>query len=197
MPLSRTVLMCCCLLAAASISASASASTVYKWVDENGVVNYTTTPPLDGRAGKAAKAAVVDVAPAVTGRATATDTGEAAYWRARAEREAARDLAEERQRRETEALRQARLRQELAAADKDAAKKTAAQVAAEQCRAERRIDCDTNPVVLAGGLLAATLVYPHVVVVARPATAPAAPRPYFSSPPNFTPGFSGMMMPSR
>lgn len=184
----RTFLMCCCLLAAAS----ASASTVYKWVDENGVVNYTTTPPPEGRT---AKAAIVDVAPAATGRAA--DTGEAAYWRARTEREAARDLAEERQRRETEALRQARLRQDLAAADKEAAKKTAAQVAAEQCRAERRIDCDTNPAVLAGGVLAATLAYPQVVVVARPVIVPATPRPYFSSPPNFTPGFSGMMMPSR
>lgn len=191
---SRTLLMCCCLLAAAHVPATGIASTVYKWVDEKGVVNYTTTPPPGGRAGKPT---VVDVAPAVAGNSSGADNAEAQYWRARAEREAARDLAEERQRRETEALRQARLRQELAAADKDAAKKTAAQVAAEQCRAERRIDCDTNPAVLAGGVLAATLVYPQVVVVARRATAPATPRPYFSSPPNFTPGFSGMMMPSR
>lgn len=187
----KILMMLACLL----VVSAAPASTVYKWIDEKGVVNYTTTPPpQDGRSGKPA---VLEVAPAVGARGAAADTGEAHYWRARAEREAARDLAEARMRRETEELRQARLRQQLAAAERDATKKTAAQAAVEQCRAERRIDCENAPGMASGGVIAAAPAYPQVVVVTRAARAPVAQPPYFSSPPNFTPGFSGMMMPSR
>lgn len=191
----RAVLLLSCLTAAAALSAPmATGATVYKWIDENGVVNYTTTPPAPSRA---AKVATVEVAPPAEVRGAAQDNGEAQYWRARAEREAARDLAEQRLRRETEELRQVKLRQDIVAADTEARKKSAAQVAYEQCRAERRVDCDSNAAVAVGGVLATSVVYPQVVVIARPTRSVAVQKPYFSSPPNFTPGFSGMMAPAR
>lgn len=194
MKMYRTILTIGCLW----FAVAAPASTVYKWVDQNGVVNYTTTPPSNARS----KVATVDVAPAVRGIAPVQDNAEAQYWRARTEREVASEMALERQRRDTESLRQAGLHQQLAAAENEARKKTAVQAAYEQCRAERRVDCDANTGIAAGkgyavGMTYPLVAYPQVVIVARPAVRPVSPVPYFSSPPTFTPGFSGMMTPRR
>ena len=195
MKTSRAALLLYCLTAASALSAPvATGATVYKWVDENGVVNYTTTPPAPSRA---AKVATVEVAPPAEARSAAQDNGEAQYWRARAEREAARDLAEQRLRRETEELRQVKLRQDIVAADTEARKKSAAQIAYEQCRAERRVDCESTAALAGAGMLATSTLYPPVVVIARPTRAVVVQKPYFSSPPTFTPGFSGMMAPAR
>lgn len=167
------------LLAGFGVVAAAPAATVYKWVDEKGVVNYTTTPP-DKR-----KSATVDTAPAVEGKALPLDYNEARYWRERSQREALRELREERQRGETEALRQARLRQEMAAADAQARQKSFAQLVQEQCRSERRVDCEN------GGYAASmAYAYPPVAVITRPAGVITIPPTTFSVTSNFTPGFS-------
>lgn len=164
----------------------ATASTVYKWVDEKGIVNYTTTPPPASR-----KSAAVDVAPAVEGKAGAGEE-EARYWRARAEREAAHDLALARQRRETESLAQEKLRRELAASEKQTAKQLAQQAALERCKAERRVDCDTNLT----GLASNTYAYAPVVVVGRSNSQPVltGPSPTLWATPYFTPGFSEILL---
>ena len=98
------------LLIAAAFTAQAT--TVYRWVDEKGVVNYTTTPPPAAR-----KAATIDVSPAVAGQGDILSGEEARYWRARGEREALRSATEERRQRETVQLEQERLRQDMAMAE--------------------------------------------------------------------------------
>lgn len=172
-------------LACTLATATASAATVYKWIDEKGVVNYTTTPP-DHR-----KAKTVDAAPAVAGTGGTPDYDEGRYWRERSQREASRDLRDERLRGETEALRQTQLRQEAASRAAETKQKTALELAITQCKTERRVDCDSAPYGNPGGTYGypGYPVYPVVVVVRhRPAT--AATIPYFSVTPNFTPGFS-------
>ena len=179
------------VVAVALAAQMAQAQSVYKWTDEKGVVNYTTTPP------SSRKAAVVDVAPAVAAQALPADYDEARYWRERSQREAASELALERMRIDTENLRQARLRQEIAASEAAAQQKSAAQRAIDQCRSERRVDCESTPLATAGygpsyygPYGASPYPYPQVVVVNRRPTPPAPTGPYFSVTSRFTPGFS-------
>ena len=170
----------------------AHAQQVYKWTDEKGVVNYTTTPP------SLRKAAVVDVAPAVTGKGVLMDYDEARYWRARDQRESASEMTMERMRRDTETLRQTRLRQEIASAEAAAQQKSATQRAIDQCRSERRVDCESpaaNNWPGGGGYVTSTLYpSPQFIIVNRAAVTPAPSRPYFSVTPNFTPGFSNPLI---
>jgi Domain of unknown function (DUF4124) len=175
-----------CVLAAGS----ATAQSVYKWTDDKGVVNYTTTPP-DKR-----KAKTIDAAPAVAGQAVAPDYDEARYWRDRSWRETLRDQREERMRGDTEALHQSRLRSEAAAnasgAASGARQKSMLESMIAQCKSERRVDCDVGP---NGGPGFAAYgytgypSYPAVVVVRQTPTAPVT-SPYFAVTPNFTHGFS-------
>ena len=175
------------LLLAVLAPSAVLATTVYKWTDEKGVVNYTTVAP-DRRPAQA-----IDAAPAVEGKGQGAGYDEARYWRERAQREALRDLQGERLQSETELLRQQRLRQEIAAAEAQSRQKTEAQLRQEQCRAERRVDCDSA---LYGGAPYGGAVYgyggyaPGVVVVQRPGRAPAPASSFFSITSNFTPGFS-------
>ncbi|MFN0164095.1 MAG: DUF4124 domain-containing protein [Burkholderiales bacterium] len=156
-------------LAFASAHAPATANTVYKWTDERGVVNYTTTPPPKARGGT-----TVLATPALESHVTA-DEEEARYWRERRQRETLRDMEAARERRETQAMRQAQARHSMALASQSAARDEEARRAArEQCLRERRIDCD-NP-------QAASPVYytPTPVIVRRVAPQPitsAAPFP--------------------
>ena len=187
-PYQRAAVLCLAgLLVAVFAPAAALATTVYKWTDEKGVVNYTTVAP-DKR-----PAQVIDAAPAVEGKGQGASYDEARYWRERAQREALRDLQGERLQSETELLRQQRLRQEIAAAEAQSRQKTEAQLRQEQCRAERRVDCDSA---LYGGAPYGGAVYgyggylPGVVVVQRFGRAPAPASSYFSITSNFTPGFS-------
>ena len=174
------VLLAAVLAICAAAPTAASASTVYKWTDEKGVVNYTTTPP-DKR-----KAVVIEAAPAVEGKPYAGGYSEAGYWRERSQREALRDLREERLRGETEALRQSRLRQEAAVIEAQAKQKSVAQLMQEQCRSERRIDCDSAP------YGATPYGYPAFApsVIGRGTGLTTVPGTVFSVTPNFTPGFS-------
>lgn len=164
------------------------AQQVYKWTDEKGIVNYTTTPP------SLRKSAVVNVAPAVAGQGSVMDYDESHYWRARSQREAASEMALDRMRRDTEGLRQARLQQDIAKADTAARQKSATQRAIDQCRSERRVDCESpaaNNWPGGGGYTTPSL-YPHPqgIIVNRTAVAPAPARPYFTVTPTFTPGYS-------
>ena len=193
-PLPRSADMCPLVLAGAALLAApfaaslAHAQQVYKWSDEKGVVNYTTTAPSQR------KFAVVDVAPAVAGQGVLMDSGEARYWRARHQREAASEMTLERMRRDTEALRQTKLRQEMVAAETAARQPSATQRAIDQCRSERRVDCDspatsTHPG--GGGYATSSLVAnPQFIIVNRSTVTPAPAGPYFSTTPHFTPGYS-------
>ena len=186
----RTTALSPLLLASMGLLATplCHAQQVYKWTDDKGVVNYTTIPPSQR------KSTSVDVAPAAAAVGEARSTGEAEYWRARSQREAASELTLERVRRETEELRQAKLRQEIAAAETAAREKTAAQLARDQCRSERRVDCESpaaNNWPGSGGYTTASLYpAPQYIIVSRSAAARAPTRPYFSVTPHFTPGYS-------
>ncbi len=186
----RTTALCQFLLGSMGLLATAPghAQQVYKWTDDKGVVNYTTTPP------SLRKSAVVDVAPAVAGRGAVMDYDESQYWRARSQREAASESALDRMRRDTESLRQARLQQDIAKAEAASQQKSATQRAIEQCRSERRVDCEfpaANNWPGSGGYTTSSL-YPaqQYIIVNRTAVAPAQTRPYFSVTPTFTPGYS-------
>ena len=149
----------------------AIATTVYKWVDDKGVVNYTTVPPSGAQ-----KVAAINAAPALESRFDVGD--EDAYSRrARRQRDALRDIRDfddMRLRREAEELRQAQIRHQMAlstqAANADAEYR---RLAREQCLRERRVDCD-----YAGS--AGTLAYYPVTVLTgrlRQSIQQAAPFP--------------------
>ena len=128
------------ILATLLCNSYAQAETVFKWTDQNGVVNYTTTPPSN-----ASKVTVVNAAPSVESHSSAADE-EARYWRERRLREAARESREwsdAQSRRESEDLRQRQVRQDIGlrtqAASADEALRRAVY---EQCLRERRVDCD-------------------------------------------------------
>lgn len=126
-------------LAFASAHVLATASTVYKWTDERGVVNYTNAPPP-----KARNPTPVNASPALESHVTA-DEEEARYWRERRQRETLRDMEAARERREMQAMRQAQARHSMALATQSAARDEEARRAArDHCLRERRIDCD-NP----------------------------------------------------
>lgn len=161
------------LMSTLSATPAAAASTVYKWVDEKGIVNYTTTPPPAQR-----KAAVIDVSPAVAGRGALFEENGARYAYARDLREAAGEMELNRLRSANEQLRQSQLRQETEAAQRAALNQAAMQQAIERCRSQRHVDCETNPYP-AGSTLDPYWLYPYrqIVVVRRPPVLTRAPRP--------------------
>lgn len=159
-PAASPVWMVAALLAAAAVQA-APASSVYKWVDEKGIVNYTTTPPPAQR-----KAAVVDVAPAVTGRSALQGYSDLSYYRDLSyswARDAAGQAELERMRSQGEQTRQAQSRQELAA-QRTARSQAANQQAIDRCRSQRHVDCDSNPYP-AGSTLDPYSLYPYRTIV--------------------------------
>jgi hypothetical protein len=189
------------LLAAAALGlpALASADTVFKWVDANGVTNYTTTPPPPS----VHKVSAINADPAVKNNVPASATDEeASYWRQRRMREAANDIGKDRSRRDNDDLRQQLARQQLASAYDEEQRRRAEdmrmQALYNQCMLERRLDCaygyDYNggygvPVVLARrrpfgfpgsfplpgqrGLSTATPGAPFIPVQPRPVQRPA------------------------
>jgi hypothetical protein len=189
------------LLAAAilAVPTLAPAETVFKWVDANGVTNYTTTPPPAG----VHKVSAVNATPAISNLVPPSASNEEAlYWRERRQRELANDMGDARSRRENDDLRQQLARQQLASQyDEDQRRRAddmRIQAAYDQCMLERRLDCaygnDYNngyavPVVLAGrrpfnvpgtralpgqpSLSNPTPGAPHIPVPPRPAQRPA------------------------
>ena len=132
------------------------ATTVYKWTDDKGVVNYTTDPPPGAR-----KAVAVNAAPALDNRTNAGEE-EARYWRERNLRESLRDFEEMRLRRESESWRQGQARQQTALSSQSAsADDERRRLAREQCLRERRVDCD------GGGAATVSGYYQPSVVVLR------------------------------
>ena len=137
------------LLAAATLSLPVlgHAETVFKWVDGNGVTNYTTTPPP---ANVRSKVAAISTAPAMTGAVPVGMSAgeEAQYWRDRRQREVADDLRESRARRDMSDLQQQQIRQQIASQyDEDQRRKAEEarrQSAFERCQFERRTNCDAN-----------------------------------------------------
>lgn len=114
------------VLAGALLLAPGAHAQVYKWVDDKGVVNYSSSPPPKG---KNAVRLNED-----TGRVTTVPTPEA-----RRDEAAAADPA---LRRRVEQLEREAAAQRQAAAQQDAAAYEAQRRWIEQCRAERRVDCD-------------------------------------------------------
>jgi hypothetical protein len=122
-------------------SGLAQAEAVYKWTDQRGVVNYSTTPPPAGQ-----RASTVDTSSSVGLPADASEE-EVRAWREKRERELARDkreLESMRRSREAEQARTEQYRQQLAMADRaNQSAEARRQAAREQCLRERRVDCDT------------------------------------------------------
>jgi len=132
------------LLAAAALGlpALASADTVFKWVDANGVTNYTTTPPPPS----VHKVSAFNADPAVKNNVPASASDEEAiYWRERRMREAANDIGNSRSRRENDDLHQQLTRQQIASQydeeQRRRAEEARLQAMFNQCTLERRIDC--------------------------------------------------------
>ena len=123
------------------LASSATANTVFKWVDEKGVVNYATAPPPAAR-----NLVAINAAPAIVSTGVQAGDEEARYWRERRLRESLRDARDDqdlRLRRETEELRQVQIRQQMQLAAQSATSDEQRQrLAREQCLRERRIDCD-------------------------------------------------------
>jgi hypothetical protein len=134
------------LLAAGALSFAipGHAETVFKWVDANGVTNYTTTPPPPS----VNKVAAVNAAPAISSSYPSAGEEEALYWRERRLREAGNNMQNSRLRQEAEDLRQARMRQDLALRYDDEQRRKAEeqrrQAMFDQCQRERRVECDSG-----------------------------------------------------
>jgi len=144
------------LVAVLALPALVQAETVFKWVDANGVTNYTTTPPPAG----VHKVAAVNATPAVSSTYPAmAGEEEARYWRERRQREAFDNMRDSRQRQDMADLRQSQVRQDLAQRydqeQRARAEEARRQAIFDQCQLERRVDCDTygygygTPVVVA------------------------------------------------
>jgi hypothetical protein len=115
------------LSGAAAIGACAVAhAQVYKWTDERGVVNYSSTPPPKGRS---AKVVDEDKGRVSTIPFEPPPTAPGGAERALRER--------------VERLEQENAAQRQTAAANDAASQEAYRRWLEQCRADRRTDCDT------------------------------------------------------
>ena len=145
------------LLAPASF---ALAATVYKWVDDKGVVNYSTSPPPTAR-----NMVAINATPALESGGLSAGDEEARYWREKRQRESlrdSRDYQDLRLRRETEELRQLQMRQQIQlSAQAASADDERRRLARDQCLRERRVDCD-------GGAGGYSPYYPAPVVVRAP-----------------------------
>lgn len=151
-------------LAALVVLAGAAHAQVYKWVDDKGVVNYSSTPPPKGKGVVKLDEDRVTTIPAPEMR--------------RDDPAAAADPALRRRvdqlERETTAQRQSAAQQEAAAAETH-------RRWVEQCRADRRVDCDDPG---RGAYVDPGYGYanPPVYARPRPLPAPAAPFAYQPTP---------------
>jgi hypothetical protein len=153
------------MLASALLVVPGAHAQVYKWVDDKGVVNYSSSPPPKGRnAVKLNEDA---------GRVTTVPTPEA-----RRDDAGAADPA---LRRRVEQLEREAAAQRQAAAQQDAAAYEAQRRWIEQCRAERRVDCDDpNRGAFAPGYdyyAYPPVVRPPIGAPGRPQVPPATYRP--------------------
>lgn len=114
------------LWAALALAGTAQAQ-VYKWVDEKGVVNYSSTPPPKGRS-----ATTVDES---KGRVTTVPAPEA-------QRDAGAAAGDPALRRRVDQLEREAAAQRQTAAQQEAAAAEAYRRWREQCITERRVDCD-------------------------------------------------------
>ena len=141
--MSRTVIAKSAMLLAAALvwPGATHGNTVYKWTDQRGVVNYSTTPPSTGQ-----RASTVDISPSV-GLPADASAEEVRAWREKRERALAsdkRELESMRRSREAEQARTDQNRQQLAMADREnQAAEARRQAARDQCLRERRVDCDS------------------------------------------------------
>lgn len=141
---------------AALLAAGGVHAQVYKWTDERGVVNYSSTPPPPGRSAR--------IVNEESGRVSTIPADPAAAAGAPGDR-ALRDRVGR--------LEQDLARERQAAAAGDAAAAEAYQRWLAQCRADRRTDCDSpNPSYHDPGY---GYVYPPGVV--RPLPRPNRPGP--------------------
>jgi len=165
------------LLGAAAIGVAGVAhAQVYKWTDEKGVVNYSSTPPPKGRSGK--------IVEEDNGRVSTIPADPSA-------RDAQPSPSERALRDRVDRLEQDAAAQRQTAGANDAAAQEAYRRWYEQCRADRRVDCD-NPV---GYNDPGYAVYPPGV--ARPGQRPLVPNApgQFRPTPNVVQGGGGAVGP--
>jgi hypothetical protein len=171
------------------------AEQVYKWVDANGVTNYTTTPPPAG----VRKVASVNAAPAISSTYPSGMAGneEAQYWRQRRQLETANELQDARLRREAQALREQQARQEMGLRQDEEARRRAQeqrrQARFEQCQRERRVDCDDDGYGYGYGAPVVVARRPQPITSAAPFPVPGSPA--VSNPTPGAPSMSGNATP--
>ena len=163
------------LLVAACLALPAVAQT-YKWVDSNGVTNYSSTPPA-----KAASAKVTLIAPEKKPVYVPDD----APWQDAESRVAVDHLANRVDSLQRELDAERHQRQDRADAESRAAQ--AAQRAYERCVADRRVDCNDSaaynsaaPVVIVRPRVASSGIVPTLPVATPPpvkSTVPFVPAP--------------------
>lgn len=169
---------CTALAVAIGCALPAHADTVYKWVDQNGVTNYTTTPPLPSTA---RKTEAINAAPAMQGHyASVSGMEEDRYWRQRRQLETADSIRDSRTRQESQELQQSLLRQQIAATyDQEqlrAAEERRRQAAFDQCMFERRTDCANPGAGSSGpGVVVAGRSRPGSIFRAAPFPVPGSP----------------------
>ncbi len=158
----RTLIVSIVELAAILACAAARADDVYRWVDANGVTNYSSAPPAQMKTGTRFDV----VAPRVS-----IYTPDAGAQRTATATEAHADRVRDERIKNLEQARDAELQARQYAA---AAAARAAQLAHEQCVAQRYVDCDAY---------GANPPYPLLVIgvagrrarAAGPATVPTLP----------------------
>ena len=156
-PVSRPILALA--WAGAMLASSGSVAEIYKWVDQKGVTNYSSTPPATG------KARTLDPAETTV-----------SVYQAPPPQEPARRLDAMLRRRiamledQLQAERLARLAQQ-------ASYRTDAGLAREQCVRERRVDCDTSREGVPASPRYYAVAAPVYVIVRPSAFLPARGRP--------------------
>jgi hypothetical protein len=128
---------------AIGIALPVQADTVYKWVDQNGVTNYTTTPPQPTNA---RQLATVNATPAVrSSYDPRPGVEEGLYWRQRRELETADSMRSARQHQEALEQQEWRTRQELALRYDEDLRRGAAdrrrQAAFDDCMLNHIVNC--------------------------------------------------------
>ncbi|MDP3872882.1 MAG: DUF4124 domain-containing protein [Methyloversatilis sp.] len=129
-----------------SFSTIATADTVHRWKDENGVINYGHTPPAGVRS---TPVQTIDPLRVTRPPGATADSPTAPASPANLDRNAVRDEVEQ-------ALRQQSVNQAAEAREQEESARLAAR---KRCEAQRRVDCD-DPAVLDDSLYA---VPPRIV----------------------------------
>jgi hypothetical protein len=152
-----SALTCVGALAGALAALPVAAQSVFKWVDAQGRVTYSNTPPPSEA--RVRSSTEIAIPPGPDAREVAA-AEEARYWRERRLREELREAEASRSRRDLADTQAAEARQRMALAAREDERRSRELALVEQCQRERRVDC------LGGGAVA-TYGYGTPVIINR------------------------------